>query len=251
MNITEHPPEKKIVIRKFNFSCDEPDDSIPPPLPNILNFAWFICGRPGSSKTTLVLNLLCKQGKNYNGKFDKVYIISPSLGTMEGNPFGSIPEEQMYNELSLETLESILGEIGETGEKVLVVMDDCVNDMRKNKKVETLLAKCLMNRRHLCGYGGSASFMITSQVYNKIPAPVRKTASHLTVYHTKNKRELDTIFDETILIPKTDFYKILNHCFKSKYDFCHMDLNKPFNEMFYHNFNRLTFRTTDEEKNIR
>eukprot|EP01046_Picozoa_sp_COSAG06_P082392 COSAG06_NODE_29420_length_556_cov_45.571116_2_plen_32_part_01 len=31
-----------------------------------------------------------------------------------------------------------------------------------------------MNRRHQCGSGGSLSVWITTQVYNKVPAPVRK-----------------------------------------------------------------------------
>ena len=32
-----------------------------------------IVGKPGSSKTTLLLNLICKRGKMYNKKFDRVY----------------------------------------------------------------------------------------------------------------------------------------------------------------------------------
>ena len=52
-------------------------------------------------------------------------------------------------------------------------MDDVVNDMKKSAKLQTLLSKILMNRRHLAGAGGSVSVIITTQVYNKIPAPIR------------------------------------------------------------------------------
>jgi hypothetical protein len=68
MNITETPPDKKIVLSKFNFSCDDVDDSIPKPLPQQLNFFMLVCGKPASGKTSLILNLICKNNKCYNKK---------------------------------------------------------------------------------------------------------------------------------------------------------------------------------------
>ena len=47
-------------------------------------------------------------------------------------------------------------------------MDDVVNDMKK-VGVLTILNKMLMNRRHLAGAGGSCSFIITTQIWNKVP----------------------------------------------------------------------------------
>ena len=38
MKITEILPEKKICIKKFDFSCDEIDESIPKPLPQSLTW---------------------------------------------------------------------------------------------------------------------------------------------------------------------------------------------------------------------
>ena len=154
-----------------------------------------ICGRPGSGKTSLILNLIAKRGKLYNKKFDRVFVFSPSLLTMKNNPFEDLPENQIHQELTETNLTEALENIKDTGEKILFIMDDVSNDMKKSSSVQTLLSKMLMNRRHLAGSGGSCSFIITSQVYNKIPAPIRKTASHIIVYHTKNKKELDTIYD--------------------------------------------------------
>lgn len=246
MDIKEYLPDKRVKIRKFNFSCDEPDKSIPEPLPNILNFFMLVCGRPGSGKTTLILNLLCKRGKMYNRKFDKIYIFSPSLTTMKDNPFACIPEEQIYNELNIEDLTGVLEEIKDTGEKVLFVFDDVVNDIKKSSQIQTLISKMLMNRRHLAGANGSTSFIITTQVYNKLPAPIRKTASHIIIYHTKNKKELDTIYDELIIIPKTDFYNILKYCFDKKNNFLYLIIDKSYEKMFHKCFNRLEFNSTNE-----
>ena len=246
MNIRETPSDEKIVLSKFNFTCDEIDDSIPKPLPQMLNFFMLICGRPGSGKTTLLLNLVCKRGKMYNKKFDTIFVFSPSLLTMKDDPFGELPEEQVFTELTEENLQGTLEQIKDSGEKVLYILDDVSNDMKKSAGIQTQLTKMLMNRRHLAGAGGSCSFIITSQVYNKIPAPIRKTASQVIIYHTKNKKELDTIFDELILIPKKDFYEILKYCFDKKHHFLYIDVNKPYNRMFHKCFNELSFASSNE-----
>ncbi len=245
LNIKEVEPDKKIVLSKFNFTCDDIDDSIPKPLPQTLNFFMLIAGKPGSGKTSLILNLIAKNNKLYNKKFDKIYIFSPSLTTIANSPFDDIPEDQIYNELSVDTLQTAQQSIMNTGEKVLFILDDVVNDM-KLKGVQVELTKMLMNRRHLAGSGGSASFIITTQVYNKIPAPIRKTATQIVIYSTKNKKELDTIFDELILIPQKDFYEILKFCFDKKHHFLFIDVNKQFNKMFHKNFNQLSFDTENE-----
>jgi len=244
MKITEKLPDKKITLKKFEFSCDDLDLSIPAPLPQSLNFFALVSGKPGSGKSSLILNLLCKRGKIYNKKFDRIFLFSPSLATMKGNPFEDLPEDQKYDELNKEEIESVLEEIDGSGDKVLFILDDVVNDLAKDMKLQRLMCKVLMNRRHLCGEGGSVSVIITTQVYNKIPAPIRKTASHIFIYHTKNKKELETIFDELVLIPKKDYYDLLKYTFQKKHDFLYIDVNKQFDKMFHRNFNQLDFSDT-------
>ena len=239
MKITEKLPEKKICLKKFDFSCDDKDLSIPEPLPQTQNWFMIICGKPGSGKSSLILNLCCKRGKIYNKKYDRIYLFSPSLSTMKGNPFEDLPEDQKYDELDLDVIENILEEIADTGDKVLFILDDVVNDLQKNMKLQRVMCKVLMNRRHLCGEGGSVSVILTSQVWNKCPAPIRKCASHVFIYHTKNKKELECIFDEMILIPKKDYYDLLKYTFKKKHDFLYIDVNKSFDKMFHRNFNQL------------
>ena len=59
-------------------------------------------------------------------------------------------------------MEGVLDEIRDSGEKVLFIMDVVVNDMKKEARLEKLLCKVLMNRRHQCGSGGSLSVWITT-----------------------------------------------------------------------------------------
>tara|TARA_R110000803_G_scaffold209410_1_gene278973 strand:- start:2565 stop:3329 length:765 start_codon:yes stop_codon:yes gene_type:complete len=246
LNIRETENEDKIVLSKFNFSCDDKDETIPKPLPQMLNFFLLVNGRPGSGKTSLILNLIAKRGKLYNKKFDRVFVFSPSLTTMANNPFEDLPENQLHTDLNEANLTEALEDIRDSGEKILFILDDVVNDMKKSAEVQNILSKMLMNRRHLAGSGGSTSFIITTQVYNKVPAPIRKTASHIIIYHTKNKKELDTIYDELIIVPIKDFYDILKYCFDKKHHFVYIDVDKSYDKMFHKNFNCLEFNSTNE-----
>ena len=248
LNITEIEEEKKIVLSRFDFSCDDIDESIPKPLPQTLNFFMLISGKPASGKTSLILNLIAKKHKCYNQRFNRIYIFSPSLTTIKNSPFDDIPEDQIFQELSVETLLKAQSDIANTGEKVLFILDDVVNDM-KLKGVQIELTKMLMNRRHLAGAGGSTAFILTTQVYNKIPAPIRKTATQVVLYSTKNKAEIENLFQELILIPRVDFYEILKYCFDKKHNFIYIDVNKPHDKMFHKCFTELSF-TADSENGL-
>lgn len=165
--IKEEESERPINISKFNFSCDDEDMTIPEPLPR-KSFSMLIIGKPGMGKTNLLLNLVTKRGKCFNRKMDRVFIVSPSLSTIgDDDPFELIPDEQKFTEASLETLDSITDQIAGSGEKVLIILDDVIADVRGKGKaqIENKLQKMFFNRRHLCGAGGSASIIATSQTY--------------------------------------------------------------------------------------
>ena len=176
--------KKKIIISGQKFTCDDLDKSIPKPLPQKGGFAMLVIGKPGMGKTSLILSLICKQGKAFNQKFDRVYLWSPSLITMADDPFELIPEEQKFEEASYENITEVLDIIENSGDKVLFVLDDVIADIRGKGKgqVENLLQKIFFNRRHLAGAGGSVSIIATSQAYNKIDPKLRKTASQIIFY---------------------------------------------------------------------
>ena len=109
------------------------DDSIPKPLFQNYNSFLILSAPPRSGKSTWIMNCLCKHGKVYNRKFDKVYVVSPSLKTAKDNPFESLPPEQIENELTVDFLDRFVNEVSESGEKVLLLLDDVVNDIRKIK----------------------------------------------------------------------------------------------------------------------
>jgi hypothetical protein len=159
-NIQEKEYDKKIVVSGQKFTCDDVDCSIPAPLPQKGGFAMLIVGKPGMGKTSLIISLICKQGKCFNRKFDRVFIWSPSLITMDEDPFELVPPEQKFEEATLENIQGVLDEIKSSGEKILFILDDVIADIRGKGKgaTENLLQKIFFNRRHLAGAGGSVYY---------------------------------------------------------------------------------------------
>ena len=243
-SISEKEYDKKINISGTKFSCDDVDDSIPAPLPRKGGFAMIIVGRPGYGKTSLINSLVCKSGKNFNRKFDRVFIWSPSMITMEGDPYELISEEQKFEEATLENIQEALDEIKDTGEKVLFIYDDVIADIRGKGKgeIENLLQKIFFNRRHLAGAGGSVSIIATSQTYNKIDPKLRKTASHLIQYKPQ-KKEIENIYDDMITLPKKEFMDALRYIYKKKHDFMFLNLQEEESKQIHKNFNQLIIKS--------
>lgn len=243
-SIEEKEYDKKIVISGTKFSCDDVDDSIPAPLPKKGGFAMLIIGRPGYGKTSLINSLVCKSGKNFNRKFDRVFIWSPSMITMEGDPYEMIPDDQKFEEATLENIQEVLDEIRDTGDKVLFIFDDVIADIRGKGKgqIENLLQKIFFNRRHLAGAGGSVSIIATSQTYNKIDPKLRKTASQLVQYKPQ-KKEVENIYDDMILIPKKEFLDVLRFIYDKKHNFMYIDTQLPEDKQIHKNFNQLIIKS--------
>jgi len=250
--ITEVPYEKSINITRHEFTCDDVDESIPKPLPQKGGFGLLVVGKPGAGKTTLLLSLICKKGKAFNRKFDRVYLWSPSLITMTDDPFEMIPEDQKFEEATFENLSEVLDEIRDSGEKVLFVFDDVIADLRGKGKgmVENLLQKIFFNRRHLSGAGGSVSIIATSQSYNKIDPKLRKTASQIIFYKNLHKKETESLYDEVILIPKKEYIDTLRYVFKKKHDFLYIDTTQEPDKMLHKNFIRMAITSPNISEDL-
>ena len=243
-NIKEHEYDKKINISATKFSCDDVDDSIPKPLPQRGGFAMLVVGRPGYGKTSLINSLVCKSGKCFNRKFDRVFIWSPSMITMTGNPYELVPDEQKFESATFENIQGVLDEIKDSGDKVLFIFDDVVAELRGKGKgdVENLLQKIFFNRRHLAGYGGSASIIATSQSYVKIDPKLRKTCSHLIQYKPI-KKEIENIYDDMITIPKPVFMDVLRYVYDKKHSFLYIDTQQEDTKQLHKNFNQLIIKS--------
>ena len=74
-----------------------------PPFPS-QSFFMVICGRAGSGKTSLLINMLESKGDNriYNRVFDKIVLVMPtnSRKSLKDNPLDDLPADQTFEEFS-------------------------------------------------------------------------------------------------------------------------------------------------------
>jgi AAA15 family ATPase/GTPase len=110
---------KDIKLDIPKFSCDE--NAVGEHLNNhdftkLLNVYGFLCvvGRPGSGKTSFTIALITqKEPKIYKKTHHHIFILMPleSIGSLKKNPFDKLPEENIINELTDETITYIYSKI--------------------------------------------------------------------------------------------------------------------------------------------
>jgi len=250
--------KKPTEVKGVDFSCDVTSGGFTPPEPLHYgrNMCIYICGGVGSGKTSLLMTLLHAKGhkkKNSSERharffykvFNKVYMMSASLGTMDLDKI-KIPEEQIYSDYDPEVLHGIIEMEQESGENNnnLIVIDDCIKSINnsRNKLAETTLCRAIINRRHCCvnndgPSGGGLTIILTSQKYNFLLYSVRANISHLCVFRTNNNKEKQNIFEEYCSdISDKGFHKLLDFVWDKPYQFLFIDINQPTHKKYYKNF---------------
>ena len=130
---------------------------------------------------------------------------------MNGSSCSTISINDGFN---IEALADIISEEEAEGDnKILIVFDDVITQISRNLPP---LIKLLYNRRHI---GNGISVILTSQKFTKIPLELRTVATGVFFFETKNKTEIDTLYDEYGNMKKPDFLKLMQYVFDKKYNF--------------------------------
>jgi GTPase SAR1 family protein len=103
------------------FNVDESlGDHIMEPFPN-KSFFWVICGKPGSGKTSLLINTLISKGQNrvYRKVFDKILLVMPSnsRASLKNSPFEDLPDDQQFEKFDENVVNRIMAIRDEFGGK--------------------------------------------------------------------------------------------------------------------------------------
>jgi hypothetical protein len=191
-----------------------------------------------SGKSNLIVNLLKNSYFGYDEIFKDIYYISPTVGIDE--TLRSINEDddiiKIDDEDDLKFLDDILNDIvksqkskqKEEREPVLIVLDDCLDYLKKSKRLDSLPSYS----RHY-----NISIIITSQVYNALPTKLRKNASCYLIARIYNNKDLQNI-EEEIGANFHDFRNNYDKATKEKYSFLYIDnrnieLWKNFDELLW------------------
>ena len=204
-------------------------------------FCMFLVGKMGSGKTNLLLNLMlgAQGGSNfYNKKFDRVFFIG-NLKTINSKTEIDLPEDQVFDDLTLDILLQIEEAISDSDEAVLLVIDDQTANLKK-KGIKDKIMNFTYNMRHKCASGKSKKktphglhIIITAQKFNKIEKSVRVVGTHYAMFKpsTTDSKEF---CDEVLSIDKDTFAAIQKLVYDEQHNFLFYNAKKS---LFYKNFN--------------
>ena len=253
LKISEQP-NKQLRVHNTANNLDKPlIHDLPEPLPNYSGFSMLICGASGSGKTTLLYSIMSKKKQkgirqSYKGVFDRVYIISPTIGkdSIKNDPFKTLPDDQIHRSLTKDVLDELDEQLDanrEEGLNSIVILDDVGSQLRKSAAIDKKLTSMIQNRRHQY-----CSYITLLQRFRDAGTGIRNNLSHFISFRPKNMPEMMAISSELFPYDNKKNMQILNHIFETNnnyaFIFVDMSLKKTNRFLFYSGFNPLVI---DEE----
>lgn len=171
-----------------------------------------LIGRPRSGKTSLLYSFF-KSKKLMNKVFDKIFLFQPSASraSMKDKLFDRIPDDQKFEELTLENLQSAESMCSEEGNNV-ILFDDMTAYL-KDKEILKKLKELVFNRRHK-----HISIYFLVQTWYSVPKDIRKMFSNIFVFKV-SKNEMTAIWDEIVEYPKEYILPIMKTVYDMPYQF--------------------------------
>lgn len=180
------------------------------------NFLMYLASSRRSGKTTLIVNLLTRE-EFYRGKFDAVYIVSPTvyIDHTWDKVTRELPEGNVRSVFDSEWLDKLV-ETNPPGRKILVVVDDCVNEGGfKNNIGRDSLTRIATKGRH---YG--CSVIVSSQTVTGTSSSFRKNVDVLIAFKTTNMAELKLLHSDFLgFLSAAEFRQVSTYCWKESYSF--------------------------------
>ena len=107
--------------------------------------------------------------------------------------------------------------------KVLIVFDDMIADIMRNKKFQSIIKELFIRCRKI-----NISLVFITQSYFSLRKGVRLNSTHFLIMKINNKRELQNIsINHSADIDYKDFIKIYRECTKGPYNFLTIDTTLP------------------------
>lgn len=231
-------------LRKPTFMCDTKlhnklDNYEVTSLLNKSNFTLFL-GPPASGKTTMMISML-NTPSLFKRCFNKIFVFMPahSRGSLKENIFEQLPNEQLFDSLTDETINEVfeqIEEVADDGGFSLLVLDD-MQAYLKDKYVAKRLTEIIANRRHL-----RTSVWLIAQTYKSIPKQVRQMLTNLFVFKVR-KSEMANIFEEQVELMKDNFQDVIKMAYKTPHDYLFID---TLSQRVFRNFDELLLDDDDE-----
>ena len=181
-----------------------------------------IIGGSGSGEANVLLNLIENQPGN-----DKIYLYAKDryeakyqylINIREKVGIDHLDDSKAFIEYSND-MHDVYKNINyynpDKENKILIVFDDMIADMIKNKKLNSIVTELFIRGRKL-----NISLIFVTQSYLKVPKDVRLNTTHFFIIKISNERELQQISrNHSSDISTKDFIKIHQKCTAEPYSF--------------------------------
>jgi len=176
-----------------------------------------LIGKMGSGKTNLLYSFF-KSKKLMNRVYDKIILFQPSSSraSMKDKLFDQLPDEQKFDELTLENLELAESEFDEGNN--CIIFDD-MGAYLKDNEIRKKLKEMIMNRRHK-----HLTIYFLVQTWYSIEKDIRKLFSNIFVFKV-SKKELENIFEEVVERPKEIVLPISKLVYDKPYQFLFINID--------------------------
>ena len=204
-------------------------------------------GTSGSGKTNTLISLLTAKRKNgvrnsYKKVYDKIIIVSPTLASLKNNIFEGLPDEQKYEVLDENTIDSISDFIEEHDEKnKLIIFDDVGSQL---KIYDRELGLLVQKYRH-----DKCSYWFVAQKYKDLNPKIRLQLTHLFLFRPVNNWESQSIADEILPISRKELPGFIDYVFDKKYQFLYVDMSLQNSNkfIFYKGFEKIVFPNNKDD----
>jgi hypothetical protein len=171
--------------------------------------------------------------------YHNIYVFQPSASraSMKDNIFGSLPEDQLFEELLPENLSEVLTriKIATPEENNCIIMDD-MGSYLKNNETMKMMKELIFNRRHL-----HVSVYFLVQTYYSIPREIRRLFNNAFIFKV-SKDELTNIFEESIEKRKELIPAISKLVFDKPYNFLFINIES---QKMFKNWDSIEFDNED------
>ena len=135
------------------------------------------------------------------------------------NHFNNLKAFIEYSNDMHDVYENIDDDNPDKEKKILIVFDDMIADIIRNKKLNSVVTELFIRGRKL-----NISLAFITQSYFKVPKDIRLNASHSFIAKIRNKRELQQIaITHSSDISTKDFANIYRKCTDEPYSFLVID----------------------------
>jgi hypothetical protein len=187
-----------------------------------------LIGRARSGKTSL-LHSLFEHTHLLRYCYHKIYLFQPSQSgaSIKDNIFELLPTDQIYNELTFDTLYEVKCRIEEDAKDNItscIIFDDMAAHL-KNKQTLKLFKELIYNRRHL-----RLSLYFLVQSFYAVPKELRRMWSNIFCFKV-TKDEMRNMWNELVERDEEYIIPIMKMVFNEPYKFLfiNVDSNRLFN----------------------